>query len=113
MAPEVILDQGCSQVSDVWSVGCVAIEMLTGKVPWSEGKGTFEETFKKIKNSTFPPFPPGLSKEAEDFLKCCLSVAPGKRCRVEDLLSHPFIDKNGDKSELYFEMPKINVALPQ
>ena len=42
MAPEVILNHGVTTNSDVWSVGCIAIEMLTGKVPFSNIGNTFE-----------------------------------------------------------------------
>lgn len=41
MAPEVILNHGSDEKADVWSVGCIAIEMLTGKVPWSSVGHTF------------------------------------------------------------------------
>jgi len=34
MAPEVILGHGGNEKADVWSVGCITVEMLTGKVPW-------------------------------------------------------------------------------
>lgn len=38
MAPEVICHQkeGYSVKADVWSLGCVLLEMLTGKRPWYE-----------------------------------------------------------------------------
>lgn len=36
MAPEVIKNEGISEKSDVWSVGCTVIEMLTGKIPWAD-----------------------------------------------------------------------------
>ena len=35
MPPEVIMQRGLSRYSDIWSVGCVVIEMAAGKPPWS------------------------------------------------------------------------------
>lgn len=42
MAPEVILNQGITPKADVWSLGCVALEMLTGKIPWTDISTNFE-----------------------------------------------------------------------
>lgn len=42
MAPEVISGEGWNSKADVWSLGCVLIEMLTGKIPWSDISTTFE-----------------------------------------------------------------------
>lgn len=63
MAPEVILNHGVTTNSDVWSVGCIAIEMLTGKVPFSNIGNTFEQAFGKIKNSSYAPLPSDVSAE--------------------------------------------------
>lgn len=35
MAPEVLKRIGHNQSADIWSFGCMMIEMLTGKAPWS------------------------------------------------------------------------------
>ena len=34
MAPEVVRGEGAGKPSDVWSLGCCIIEMLTGQPPW-------------------------------------------------------------------------------
>jgi serine/threonine protein kinase len=36
MAPEVVMDKPYAKPADIWSVGCVVIEMLTGLPPWSK-----------------------------------------------------------------------------
>lgn len=36
MAPEVIEQSGASTASDIWSVGCVVVELLEGQPPYSE-----------------------------------------------------------------------------
>lgn len=40
MAPEVIKNIEIIDKSDVWSLGCAVIEMITGKIPW-ENIGNF------------------------------------------------------------------------
>jgi serine/threonine protein kinase len=36
VAPEVISLNGASPASDIWSLGCTIIELLTGKPPYSD-----------------------------------------------------------------------------
>lgn len=38
MAPEVIdpPKQGCNEKVDIWSIGCLTLEMWTGTHPWGE-----------------------------------------------------------------------------
>ena len=54
MAPEVIKQTGHSLPADVWSVGCVLVEMLTGKPPWSHFTSQISALFH-IASSKAPP----------------------------------------------------------
>lgn len=36
MAPEALRQETLSRKADIWSLGCLALELVTGKQPWSE-----------------------------------------------------------------------------
>ncbi|CAH9121070.1 unnamed protein product [Cuscuta epithymum] len=90
MAPEVIRGEYQGPESDVWSLGCTVIEMLTGKWPW-EDRGA-ADTLLRIGNSDeLPQFPAQLSESGCDFLEKCLQRDLKKRWSCDQLLQHPFL----------------------
>ena len=36
MAPEVVKQTGHTRKADIWSVGCLVVEMFTGEHPWAQ-----------------------------------------------------------------------------
>ena len=91
MAPEVIKNNETTRFSDIWSIGCTVIEMITGKPPWSNYKNPFKILFQ-IMNSLEPPeIPNNCSGTLSNFISCCLKVNPTERLNVTQLLRHPFI----------------------
>jgi len=93
MAPEVVRQQSFGKPADIWSVGCVMVEMATGKPPWNQFSQEVAAMFH-IASTTEPPVAPAwLSPEAHEFLTLCFNRDAAQRPSVEDLLQHAFITK--------------------
>ncbi|XP_055083023.1 mitogen-activated protein kinase kinase kinase 4 isoform X4 [Periophthalmus magnuspinnatus] len=93
MAPEVITrakGEGHGRAADIWSLGCVLIEMVTGKRPWHEYEHNFQIMYK-VGMGHKPPIPEKLSTEGKDFLAHCLESEPKRRWTASMLLDHPFV----------------------
>ena len=89
MAPEVINMEGAVPTSDVWSLGCTIIELVSGKPPYYDVPA-MTAMFKMVEDK-HPPLPPGLSPELEDFLLKCFTRSPRERPTCAQLLQHPWI----------------------
>ncbi|XP_064627504.1 mitogen-activated protein kinase kinase kinase 4-like [Lineus longissimus] len=93
MAPEVYTasedSKGQGRAADIWSLGCVVIEMATGKKPWHDLENDFQIMFK-VGSGASPTIPELLSQEGKDFLNLCLVHDPKIRARANVLLDDPF-----------------------
>jgi mitogen-activated protein kinase kinase kinase len=96
MAPEIIQSQGERSYSgkvDIWSLGCVVLEMWTGARPWSDVQEQMQVILMLYRRLT-PPLPSDvhLSPKAYEFLyKCCLASDPNNRPTAVELLQHEFV----------------------
>ncbi|KAL1202030.1 Mitogen-activated protein kinase kinase kinase 18 [Cardamine amara subsp. amara] len=91
MAPEVIRREYQGPESDVWSLGCTIIEMITGKPAW-EDLGI--DSLNRIGFSDeLPLFSSTLSETGRDFLGKCLKRDANQRWSCEQLLQHPFLSQ--------------------
>ncbi|KAJ4866858.1 mitogen-activated protein kinase kinase kinase 13 [Raphanus sativus] len=96
MAPEVIRGEYQGPESDVWSLGCTVIEMLTGKPAW-EDLGV--DSLSRIGFSDeLPVLPVKLSDTGRDFLDKCLKRDMSQRWSCDQLLQHPFLSESHDSS---------------
>jgi serine/threonine protein kinase len=89
MAPEVVQLMEASPASDIWSIGCTAIELVTGKPPYYELSKT-AACFRMVEDE-HPPLPPGASEGLRVFLLKCLNKDPAKRASASELLSDEWI----------------------
>ncbi|KAG5364729.1 Cytokinesis protein [Yarrowia sp. E02] len=97
MAPEIIELNGATTASDIWSVGCTVIELLTGKPPY-HNLGQMPAMFA-IVNDDHPAFPEGASPAALDFLGQCFQKDPNLRVTAKKLLRHPWLAEARTDSE--------------
>ncbi|KAJ6428250.1 hypothetical protein OIU84_023632 [Salix udensis] len=93
MAPETLANHVQEPPCDIWALGCVVLEMLTGKQAWDVRPDfTFEELKRKIGDGyELPKLPSEVSKDARDFLKRCFVANPMFRFTAEMLLDEPFV----------------------
>ncbi|KMZ70771.1 Protein kinase-like [Zostera marina] len=93
MAPEVARGEPNSAESDIWSLGCTVIEMVTGKAPWTNWKTQSPETalFKIGFGEEMPELPTEMSELGRNFVGKCLRRNPEERWSSEQLLDHPFL----------------------
>ena len=89
MAPEVVKQTSYTPKADVWSVGCLVVEMLTALHPWP--KLDQMQALFQIGMSKHPALPDDISAPATDFLKATFAVQEDDRPSAEQLLEHVFI----------------------
>lgn len=75
--------------SDVWSVGCTVLELLTGVPPYFEL--TQMSAMYHIVNDTHPPLPDGLSDELRSFLLACFDKDVRSRPTAQQLRQHTWL----------------------
>ena len=104
MAPEVLFHRKYDTKADVWSLGCVFYEMLTGFTPFTGvSKKNLAENVQA--GEYFIPKTVKLSLQGLDFLNSCLKYDSAERLSMLELLHHPYIscdehlDSGGDISE--------------
>lgn len=93
IAPEIILNKGYGRKADIWSLGCLVIEMAKAGDPWGEEsfKSEYDAIIKIANSNVSPSIPEHLSEDCKDFIYLCLSRNTMQRPSSEDLLKHPFI----------------------
>ena len=97
MAPEIILNSKATRYSDIWSIGCVILEMYQGEPPYYDKNGPLN-VYKCIGKREPPKIPEGMSDQLKDFVQKCLVFDPSKRYNVYQLKRHPFLQEDTNNS---------------
>ncbi|XP_076907404.1 mitogen-activated protein kinase kinase kinase 20-like [Bidens hawaiensis] len=110
LSPEAVSDGVQEAPADIWAVGCIVLEMLTGCPPWGRESDTMcEDVVNRIGDNESPLIRTTLSSEAKSFLKGCFAKSKF-RLTADMLLVHPFLegidddegdDEDDDSSDVY------------
>lgn len=92
MAPEVVKQVAYTKKADIWSVGCLIVEMLTGEHPWAQ-LNQMQAIFKIGSFSAKPPIPSDISTDAQGFLDLCFELDHEIRPSAGELLVHAWMKK--------------------
>lgn len=90
LAPEMVNNNVHSGGIDLWCLGILTYEFLTGKTPFESKNRNMREAYRRI-NSLRYAIPEGVSPHAADFISRLLVLNPGERMGLDDALGHPFI----------------------
>ena len=77
---------------DIWSLGCVVMEMATGARPWASLDNEWAIMYNIAQGNT-PQMPTNdqLSELGLDFLRRCFDKDPARRASAAELLQHEWI----------------------
>eukprot|EP00198_Chlamydomonas_reinhardtii_P007192 XP_001696528.1 predicted protein [Chlamydomonas reinhardtii] len=107
-APEVLkamfrnhgMQSAVGPKNDVWALGVMALEAVTGCHPFSPDHYHYENVLYSIAHCQKVNLPPSLSPEFTDFLEQALHREPSQRASTAELLAHPWMAKAYSEEEL-------------
>lgn len=89
LPPEMIEGKEHDRLVDLWSLGVLCYEFLTGNPPFEESSG-YRATYRRIAKVDLH-FPTGMPEDAMDLISKLLQHDPERRLSLENVLRHPWI----------------------
>jgi serine/threonine-protein kinase len=115
LSPELVLGRQADARSDIYSVGIMLYEMITGRQPF-DGEVPIQVAYQHVNSSVGAPsdLVPGLAGELDELVQWCTANDPDKRpVNGNALLSElRHIRRNLSDAELDLQPPAARPALP-
>ncbi|KAI1661811.1 kinase-like domain-containing protein [Daldinia decipiens] len=90
MAPEVVKQTSYTRKADIWSLGCLVVEMMTGAHPFPDCS-QLQAIFKIGGGKAAPTIPESASPEAIKFLSQTFEIDHNLRPSADELMLSPFL----------------------
>jgi len=91
MAPEVMREAEYGRKADIWSIGCVVIEMVTAALPWGRFDNFLAAMVRIAMSDETPPVPANVSNLCHSVIDICTRRTPEERPSASQLLRHDFV----------------------
>ncbi|KAL6277996.1 hypothetical protein ACE6H2_021597 [Prunus campanulata] len=94
MAPEIMQLQKYDAKADLWSVGAILFQLVTGKTPFT-GNNQIQLLQNIVKSTElqFPSDSSNLSSECKDLCQKLLRRNPVERLTFEEFFNHPYLSQ--------------------
>ncbi|XP_073689009.1 serine/threonine-protein kinase ULK1-like, partial [Garra rufa] len=92
MAPEVIMSKNYDAKADLWSVGTIIYQCLTGKAPFQASTPQELRQFYERNRSLSPSIPRETSSHLRHLLLGLLQRNHGERMDFDEFFHHPFLE---------------------
>ena len=102
LAPEMVNKTGHDEKVDIWCIGILLFELMTGIQPWS---GNDIQTVKYNINRLKINWPKNMNRTAADLISKILRFNPEERISLRNMLNHPFFTQ-------YFSNPTSCLKRP-
>jgi serine/threonine protein kinase len=106
LAPEIIKEKGHDERVDIWCIGVLLFELITGSVPF---QGNDIETLKSNILHLRITWPKEMNPDAKDLISKILKLDPNQRLPLEDMLQHPFFLKYFPDAPSCLILPDPNI----
>ena len=105
LAPEMINNTGHDEKVDIWCIGILLYELVTGSQPWQGADiPSVKDSIRGIKIK----WPPNVDRLAADLICKILKYNPEERITLRNMLNHPFITQYFPNATSCLIRPDIN-----
>ncbi|KAK0153986.1 Serine/threonine-protein kinase ULK1 [Merluccius polli] len=94
MAPEVIMSQHYDAKADLWSIGTIVFQCLTGKAPFQASSPQDLRLFYEKNKSLSPSIPRETSCHLRNLLLALLQRNHKERLDFDEFFTHPFLESS-------------------
>ena len=105
MAPECVHNKFSDKKCDIWSLGCVLYDLITGFPPFN-GASEYLIFQKSIEAKYI--FPEGVVPPlAKDLIEKIIVIDPKKRPTIEEILNHPYLKNEYEDKSFLENLPTM------